>query len=73
MVFGFKEWYDRYASWDTIGWLSIIFVGAGWEIYGAVGRGTTFTDLVRNTVPIWVRAVVLGVLIWHFIIAKANY
>lgn len=70
----FLSWFERYARWSTVGWLAIIGTGAVWEILGALGnKDTTFTALVRNTTPIWLRAIVLGVLVWHFCIAKANY
>jgi hypothetical protein len=70
----FLEWFHKYARWSTIGWLSIIGVGAVWEIMGALGQDdTTFTALVRSTTPIWLRWVVLIVLIWHFCLAKANF
>ena len=70
----FLSWFKGFPEWDTLGWLLIIFVGAYWEITGAVFHNrTTFTDLVRHTTPIWVRAAILAVLVWHFCIAKANW
>lgn len=70
----FIPWFNKFPRWDTIGWLVIIGVGAYWEIMGAVNQDrTTFTNLIRNSTPIWTRALILAVLIWHFCIAKANF
>jgi len=70
----FLQWFNRYARWSTIGWLAIIGLGTYWEIAGFIRKdGTTFTDLVRSTVPVWARVIILGALAWHFCLAKANY
>lgn len=70
----FLQWFKTYPHWDTVGWLAIIAVGAYWEIMGAIlSDRTTFTRLVRSTVPVDVRLIVLCVLIWHFCVAKANH
>lgn len=69
----FLQWFKSFPRWDTVGWLAIIGVGAYWEITGAIYKNrTTFTDLVRHTVPIDARLVILCVLIWHFCVAKGN-
>lgn len=70
----FLQWFARYGRWSTVGWLVLISVGAAFEILGFVRKdGTTFTDLVRSTVPIPLRVAVLVLLIWHFCIAKTNW
>lgn len=69
----FLTWLHQYPRWDTYGWLTIIAVGAYWEIMGAIYEDrTTFTHLVRDVVPVGWRMVILLVLIWHFCLAKAN-
>lgn len=69
----FLQWLSHYAKWSTYGWLVIIAAGTYWEISGFLRKdGTTFTDLVRSTVPVEVRLVVLAVLIWHFCMGPAN-
>lgn len=69
----FLSWFKSFPHWDTIGWLAIIGIGAYWEITGAIYKNrTTFTDLVRHSVPIDVRLIVLCVLIWHFCVSKGN-
>lgn len=69
----FKQWFNSVPHWDTLGWLAIIGVGAYWEIIGAAKHHmTTFTDLVRSTVPVEVRLAILAVLIWHFCMGPAN-
>lgn len=70
----FLQWFKSYPKWDTIGWLAIIGVGTYFELEGvAQGRLTTFTDLVRHTIPVWVRAAVLGLLAYHFILDPVNF
>lgn len=69
---GFLTWFKSYPHWDAIGWLAIVGFGAFWEIIGIGPHRTTFTDLVRSTVPVIVRLLVLGVLIWHFCMGPAN-
>lgn len=70
----FMQWYRSVPRWDADVWLLIIFVGAYWEIMGAIYNDrTTFTGLVRHTTPVWLRVVILIILIWHFCIAKANF
>ena len=68
----FLGWLHQF-KWDAYGWMTIILVGSYWELMGAIYKDrTTFTDLVRQTVPIDVRLVVLCVLIWHFCVSKGN-
>lgn len=67
----FLAWLRSYAHWDTVAWLSLIGVGVVLELLGVFGKHfTTFTDLVRSTVPLWVRAAILGMLCYHFLIQK---
>lgn len=74
MHLNFLQWFKKFPQWDTIGWLALIAFGAYWEIMGALYNDrTTFTALVRSTTPIWLRAVVLSVLTWHFCWARANF
>lgn len=70
----FLQWFKAYPHWDTVGWLAIIGVGTVWELYGVkYGRLTTFTDFIRQTVPVWIRSAILGLLVYHFLIDPANY
>lgn len=74
LMFSFLQWFRSYPHWDTIGWLTIIGVGAYWEITGALCHNrATFTSLVRSTVPVNIRLIILCVLIWHFCVAKTNH
>jgi hypothetical protein len=69
----FFSWFKSVPRWDAIGWLAVVGFGAYWEVMGAIHRDrTTFTDLVRSTVPVEIRLVVLAVLIWHFCMGPAN-
>jgi hypothetical protein len=68
----FLQWLRQY-KWDAYGWLAIILIGGYWETMGALRHDrTTFTDLVRNTIPIDFRLIILCVLIWHFCVSKGN-
>lgn len=70
----FLQWFKEYPHWNTIFWLALIGVGAWLEIEGvAHGRLSTFTDLIRRSVPTWIRAAVLGLLVFHFLIDPVNY
>jgi hypothetical protein len=67
----FFSWLKQYPHWNTVAWLSLIGVGTVLELFGVVeGKLSTFTDLIRQTLPIWVRAIVIGLLIYHFIWQK---
>jgi len=73
-MLSFKNWFTTFPRWDTIGWLVVIGVGAALEISGAAEKNlTTFTNLVRHTVPVWARGAILAVLFWHFCLAAANF
>jgi hypothetical protein len=68
----FLQWLKTF-RWDAYGWLAIIGIGAYWEIMGAIYKDrTTFTDLVRTTVPTEIRLLIFMVLIWHFCMGPGN-
>lgn len=57
--------------WDYIAMcvaLSIVFV---FEMLGVFGKDfVTITYIVRSYMPMWMRAMILGWLCYHFMIAK---
>lgn len=70
----FLQWLRSVPRWDAIGWLVIVAIGSYWEIDGAFFRHrTTFTELVRSVVPVWVRAGIMGLVVYHFLIDPKNF
>jgi hypothetical protein len=68
----FLEWLRTF-KWDAYGWLTIIGVGVYWEVMGAIYKDrTTFTDLVRDTLPVEIRLLIIAALIWHFLMGPGN-
>lgn len=67
----FAEKFARFASWNLYLWLVLFAVAFAIEMLGVFhGRqDTTLTYLIRNTVPAWLRAMILGWLVYHFLIA----
>lgn len=61
----------QYVRWDVIALcvaLAVVFV---FEMLGVfTTRYVTITALVRQVVPLWARAMILGWLCYHFMIQK---
>ena len=51
--------------------LSVVF---GFEMLGVFGdRYVTITALARTYIPLWLRSMILGWMVYHFTIAKAAH
>jgi hypothetical protein len=54
-------------------WIIVICCGAALEGFGITNANDwTFTAIVRNVIPIWVRAPILGWLCYHFLVQKGR-
>jgi uncharacterized membrane protein YozB (DUF420 family) len=67
----FAEKFARYTTWNLYLWLVLFAVVLTVEMLGVFyGRqDATLTYLIRTTVPAWLRAMILGWLVYHFLIA----
>lgn len=64
----------KFPSWNVAIWLVIIGAFAVFELIGVFsGKLATLTDLIRQWLPIWVRAMILGWLTWHFLMSPDNW
>jgi uncharacterized membrane protein YozB (DUF420 family) len=63
--------FAQYANWNLYLWLVLFVVTLTVELLGVFyGRqDATLTYLIRSTVPAWLRAMILGWLVYHFLIA----
>ena len=56
-----------FARWDVIAMciaLAVVFVFEMLGVFG--GKYITITALVREFMPMWMRAMILGWMCWHF-------
>ena len=61
--------FSRYTHWDMIVMCLALAVVFGFEMLGVfTDRYVTITAIVRQTVPLWARAMILGWLCYHFMI-----
>jgi uncharacterized membrane protein YozB (DUF420 family) len=67
----FSEKFARFASWNLDLWFALFALTLAVELLGIFGgrQDATLTYLIRNTVPAWLRAMILGWLVYHFLIA----
>jgi hypothetical protein len=66
----FAAHFAKYANWNLYCWL-ILFVWAFTIEMMGIFHGApdaTLTYLIRTTLPAWVRAMLLGWLVYHFLI-----
>lgn len=62
---------NKYITWDVIAMCCALAVVFGFEMLGVfTTQYITITAIVRNTIPLWARAMVLGWLCYHFMVAK---
>ena len=60
-----------FAKWDVILLFLSIAVVLCFEILGVFGKQyVTITEIVRTYIPAWVRAMVLGWMVYHFVVAQ---
>jgi hypothetical protein len=66
----FADRFARYATWNLYVWLVLFVWAFVWEMLGVFGgrQDATLTQLVRATVPPWLRAMFLGWIVYHFLI-----
>lgn len=61
----------QYVRWDVIALCAALAVVFVFEMLGVfTTRYVTITALVRQAVPLWARAMILGWLCYHFMIQK---
>jgi hypothetical protein len=67
----FAEKFAPYSGWNLYLWLVLFILTFTNEMLGVLwGRhDVTLTYLIRNSIPAWGRAMILGWLVWHFLIA----
>lgn len=59
-----------YLRWDVIAMCAALAIVFGFEMAGVFGsKYITITAIVRGVVPLWARAMFLGWLCYHFMIA----
>lgn len=62
-----------YPHWDTIAWAIALGTCVTLEALGLINPGdATLTQLIKTTIPIWARAMILGWLSYHFLIATTG-
>ena len=61
-----------FPHWDVLAWCIVLLAAFVLETIGLLRptQGATLTALIRATVPVWLRAMVLGWLAYHFLIQK---
>jgi hypothetical protein len=61
-----------FATWNLTFWCLFAAIGFTLEFIGIFHgkQDATLTYLIRNSVPAWARAMVLGWLCYHFMIQK---
>ena len=58
-----------YPPWDTLAWCVVIAAAVILETLGLTRpHDATLSALIRATIPIWARAMVLGWLAYHFLL-----
>jgi hypothetical protein len=58
-------------GWDKAAWCVVIAAALGLEFFGIFDPiGATLTRLICATIPAWGRAMLLGWLCYHFLIAN---
>ena len=61
--------FSKYVHWDMVAMCLALAVVFGFEMLGVfTDRYVTITAIVRQTVPLWARAMILGWLCYHFMI-----
>ena len=61
--------FKSFSHWDVIVWLTLLSAIGIFEGLGiANDKLMTLSALIRATVPAWVRAMILGWLIYHFML-----
>jgi len=67
----FAEKFAAFANWNLYLWLALFCLTLTIELLGIFHghTDTTLTYLIRTTVPAWARAMILGWLVYHFLIA----
>lgn len=64
----------KFPEWNVVFWFVLACVFGGLELLGVFdGHFATATDLLRKYIPLWGRAMILGWLVWHFLIAPDNW
>lgn len=62
-----------YPHWDTAAWCVVLALAFGLEGLGILRPGdATLTQLIRTVIPLWARAMILGWLAYHFLIASGK-
>jgi len=65
---------EHWSHLDLVCWAVILIAALILEIVGlARPSEATFTELVRRWVPMFLRAMILGWLNWHFLIDPVNW
>jgi hypothetical protein len=60
-----------FPSWDRIVWCLVLAAAFALEFLGIVKPSeATLTRLICATLPPWVRSMILGWLVYHFLIAN---
>jgi len=60
-------------NWDTAAWCAVLGAAFALEALGLTRPGdATLTQLIRAAIPIWARAMILGWLFYHFLIASGG-
>ncbi len=62
-----------YPAWDTAAWAFVLAGAFALEVLGLARQNeATLTQLIRTTIPVWARAMILGWLAYHFLIASGK-
>lgn len=63
----------KFAHWDVAALLVAMLIVFVLEMMGVFGKQyVTITAVIRTYVPMWARAMILGWMMFHFLIDKAN-
>jgi hypothetical protein len=64
---------SSFKHWDVVALLVALLIVFVLEMMGVFGEQyVTITAVVRSYIPMWARAMILGWLVFHFLIDKAN-
>lgn len=59
----------QFARWNVIVWFATLIVVLGLELIGIwVQNFLTLTELIQMYIPLWLRAIIIGWLAWHFLV-----
>ena len=59
--------FSKYVRWDMVAMCVALATVFSFELLGVfTDRYVTITAIVKQTVPLWVRAMLLGWMCWHF-------